>query len=93
MRLETSYSGLVDKQVTTQACDLADISNLDKGLASPLSKVTDGGKSILDHVVFTAGDGLNQRPISELTLEVYTTTPIVRVVAPLLLSARLFDLP
>lgn len=91
MRLKTSYFGLVDKQVTTQACDLADISNLDKNLASLLSKVTDGGKSKVNHVVFTAGDGLNQRPISELTLEECTTTPTVRIVAPLLLSKHLLN--
>ncbi|QDS67944.1 hypothetical protein FKW77_008856 [Venturia effusa] len=95
-RLKTSYPSLMastdpGQQVITHACDLADSNNLDKNLESLLSKVTNDGESKLNHVVFTAGDGLNQRPISELRLEDCTTTSTVRVVAPLLLSKHLFN--
>lgn len=87
-RLKDSYSSLESFQVITHTCDLSDAINLDKNLESLLSKVTDGGSSKLDHVVFTAGDGLTMKPISELTAESCATST-VRTVAPMLLSKHL----
>lgn len=87
-RLKISYD-VSDTQVITHACDLSDASNLDKNLESLLSKITDSSKTKLNHVVFTAGDGLNLTPISEVTVENIGTTPSVRVLAPLLLSKHL----
>jgi NAD(P)-dependent dehydrogenase (short-subunit alcohol dehydrogenase family) len=88
-RLKTSYPNIPDSQIITHACDLSAAENLDKNLESLLSKVTDGGKVKLNHVVFTAGDGLSLTPISELTVENSSTIPTVRVLAPLLLSKHL----
>jgi NAD(P)-dependent dehydrogenase (short-subunit alcohol dehydrogenase family) len=88
-RLKSSYPNIQASQVVTHVCDLSDASNLDKNLESLLSRITNGGQTKLNHVVFTAGDGLSLTPVSAATIENSGTTPSVRALAPLLLSKHL----
>jgi NAD(P)-dependent dehydrogenase (short-subunit alcohol dehydrogenase family) len=90
-RLKTAYPHISDSQVVTQACDLSNADILDANLESLLSTVTQGGQAKLNHVVFTAGDGLRRPTLSEVTVEIARQSEVVRCLAPLILSKHLLN--
>ena len=56
-------------QVMGKTCDLLDLANLEANVEDLLRFATNEGSDKLDHVVFTAGDSINIKPISENTIE------------------------
>jgi NAD(P)-dependent dehydrogenase (short-subunit alcohol dehydrogenase family) len=91
VRLTTSYPNVSSSQIVTQVCDLSDAAGLDSNIKSLLSSVTDGGKSKLDHVVFTAGDALSIPALADLEVEALQKARTVRNVAPMIVAKHLLE--
>ncbi|CZS91743.1 probable enoyl-[acyl-carrier-protein] reductase 1 [Rhynchosporium agropyri] len=75
--LQTSYPSA---QVSGHACDLS-TTNLEADIEALFEKT---GK--VDHVVFTAGDGLAQMKVEDITLEKIVKAGQIRFFAPLLVA-------
>ncbi|XWW92783.1 hypothetical protein V2A60_000710 [Cordyceps javanica] len=72
-----------------RACDLGNVAAAEANLVALLGWATDGRSSLLDHVVFTAGDALDRTPLGEATGEGILAGFHVRVVAAVLLAKLL----
>ena len=70
-------------------CDLSDPSTLEANLRELFLFATAEGTEKLDHVVFTAGDSLNNGPLSGVTPDDITKALVVRFTAPIMV-AKLF---
>jgi len=79
-RLLTSYPSAKDR-ISGHPCNLA-TPDMEENIANLFHAV--GGK--LDHIVFTAGDQLNTRPLKEATMESIQKSGYVRFFAPLLVA-------
>jgi NAD(P)-dependent dehydrogenase (short-subunit alcohol dehydrogenase family) len=90
-RLTTSYPNVSPFQIITQVCDLSDEEGLDSNIKALLSSVTDGGKTKLNHVVFTAGDALSIPPLANLDLETIRKGQTVRRLAPMFVAKHLLE--
>jgi len=86
--LKSSYPKITS-QIITHACDLSSKEGLESNIQNLLSTVTDGAKSKLDHVVFTAGDTRSMTSVSEVTVEQFERNQIVRNIAPLIIAKYL----
>lgn len=67
-----------------QVCDLSDVDNMRSNLEKLLKSVTQ--TQLLDHIVFTAGDGIKIRPVAELGLGDIQSMGKVRFFGPMLLG-------
>lgn len=65
-------------------CDLSNVESTRPNLEELLKYVT--RKQPLDHIVFTAGDGIQIRPVSELEVETIQRLGNVRFLGPILLG-------
>jgi NAD(P)-dependent dehydrogenase (short-subunit alcohol dehydrogenase family) len=90
-RLTTSYPDVTSSRIITEACDLSDEDKLDANIRSLLSSVTEGGKKKLDHVVFTAGDGLSIPSLAKLDVEQLQKGRTVRNIAPAIVAKHLLE--
>lgn len=70
-------------------CDLSDPSTLEANLRELFRFATAGGTQKLDHVVFTAGDALNNGPLSGVTPDDITKALVVRFTAPVMVAKLL----
>jgi NAD(P)-dependent dehydrogenase (short-subunit alcohol dehydrogenase family) len=83
-RLQSSYP---DSKTKLQGvtCNLSDRENLEGNIKKLFESLElDGGK--LDHVVFTAGDSLAQKPIGEVDLDFIIKAGMVRFYSPMLVA-------
>ena len=51
------------------ACDLSDTPNLEKNLTAMFEKATDGGKNLVNHIAFTAGDVRGLPKVAEMNVD------------------------
>ncbi|KAG9662716.1 short chain dehydrogenase, partial [Aureobasidium melanogenum] len=70
--------------VTGQICDLSDVESIRPNLETLLKTVT--STQLLDHIVFTAGDGIKIRPVADLEVETIQRMGHVRFFGPMLLG-------
>lgn len=82
-RLKASVPDKADN-VNGHVCDLSNIESTRSNLEVLLKYVT--RKQPLDHIVFTAGDGIEIKPVSELEVETIQRLGNVRFLAPMLLG-------
>ncbi|ROT39566.1 short chain dehydrogenase [Sodiomyces alkalinus F11] len=87
-RLKTSVPGSADC-VDGQVCDLSDVDSIRPNLEALLKSAT--RTQLLDHVVFTAGDGIKIRPVSELDVPTIQRMGHVRFFGPMLLGGLAKD--
>ncbi|KAL1878153.1 hypothetical protein Daus18300_002069 [Diaporthe australafricana] len=89
LRLRTSYPHLTPYQIVVHACDLSDKDQLESNIQQLLSAVTLDGNNKIDHVVFTAGDARSLQSLSEVTVEQFEKTQVVRNIAPIIVAKYL----
>ena len=71
-------------QIDGMACDLSNLGTLKPNLEALLMSATQSGK--LDHIVFTAGNPISTKPISELSIDALQGMGNVRFYGPLVLG-------
>jgi NAD(P)-dependent dehydrogenase (short-subunit alcohol dehydrogenase family) len=80
--LRSLYPHVPASHVAGFAVDLLDKENLEKNLKTMLDKVTEGGNRKIDHIAFTAGDGINLPKVHEATIDRIVQGFTVRMLAP-----------
>lgn len=94
-RLRTAFPDHADHgRINGYTCDLGTPENLEENIAKLLSQVTksttaDGQQdksSLLDHIVYTAGDAIKVTPVSDLTVDTIQRMGTIRFMGPLLLA-------
>ncbi|KAI9691259.1 MAG: hypothetical protein M1820_009817 [Bogoriella megaspora] len=68
------------------ACNLGDESHLEANIKSLFDSATENGAKKLDHVLFTAGDQLAIKPLTDATFDFIKQAGMVRFFAPLLVG-------
>lgn len=86
--LRSFYPSIPKSHVSGIAVDLSDKPNLEANLTSMFEKATEGGRKI-DHIAFTAGDGINLPKVSEATADNFLAAFTVRINAPVLIAKLL----
>lgn len=81
-----SSNGHSDNAVTSHVCDLSDLTALETNLITLLEAVTGSKTNKLDHIIFTAGDALPLKPLSEVTPSYIQAAAAVRFIAPLIIA-------
>ncbi|KAH7064460.1 hypothetical protein BKA63DRAFT_586389 [Paraphoma chrysanthemicola] len=84
--LRSLYSSMPPEKVSGHAVDLLDSENLEANLEAMLNKVTQHGRTKLDHIAFTAGDSHVLHKLSDITLENAMHGSKVRLIAPLIIA-------
>ncbi|KAK4866007.1 hypothetical protein LT330_008747 [Penicillium expansum] len=84
-RLRESYPSTAC-DIVGFACDLKQESLLEFNIEALFNAATSNGKRQLDHVVFTAGDHPNPKPLSQIDFNFIKETGLVRFFAPLLIA-------
>ncbi|KAF1988909.1 NAD(P)-binding protein [Aulographum hederae CBS 113979] len=79
-RLKKSYPSCEGK-IVGYTCNLGDEATAEENIKSVLEKV-----GTVDHIVYTAGDALGSKPLSEQTFEMIKQRGVVRFFSPLLLA-------
>lgn len=87
-RLKSSVPESV-ANVDGQVCDLSNVESIRPNLEALLKAVT--STQPLDHIVFTAGDGIKIRPVAELEVETIQKMGHVRFLGPMLLGGLAKD--
>lgn len=87
-RLKKSVPGAA-ASVDGQVCDLSDVDSIRPSLEELLKNVT--RTQLLDHIVFTAGDGIKIRPVAELEVPTIQRLGHVRFFGPMLLGGLAKD--
>lgn len=72
--------------ISNHVCDLSNPDAMEENLIALLEAATNGKKDKLNHIVFTAGDALPLKPISEITPAYIQTAATVRFIAPLMIA-------
>ncbi|CRL20464.1 Short-chain dehydrogenase/reductase SDR [Penicillium camemberti] len=85
LRLRESYPSTAC-QITGFACDLKQESLLESNIEGLFNAATLEGTRQLNHVIFTAGDHPNPKPLSEIDFNFIKETGLVRFFAPLLIA-------
>ncbi|KAK0614570.1 hypothetical protein B0T14DRAFT_311211 [Immersiella caudata] len=89
-RLRTGHPTLAAGQtITGTPCDLSNPSTLESNLIALLNFATDSNTAKINHVVFTAGDAINNIPLSEVTPESITRQSTIRFHAAVILAKLL----
>ncbi|KAL1993342.1 hypothetical protein VTN49DRAFT_3291 [Thermomyces lanuginosus] len=73
-------------RITGYPCDVGNQETVEQNLISLLDKATDNRTTLLDHVVFTAGAGINSRPVEDLSIDYIRNVGNVRFYAPLIFA-------
>ena len=84
-RLKASYPSRA-RAVSGHACNLGDEANLENNVQSLFDFATNNGSEKLDHILFTAGDPLAIKPLSETTVDSIKQAGMVRFFAPLMVG-------
>lgn len=82
-RLKASVPGVADR-IQGHVCDLSTFAVIRPNLENLLKSVTQ--TSLLDHIVFTAGDPISIKPVSSLSTETIQNMGNIRFFAPLFLG-------
>lgn len=69
-----------------KTCDLSDLRDQESNILALLDFATEEKTKKLNHIVNTTGDGLNNPPFSELTVDIIYKSQTVRMIAPLMLA-------
>ena len=88
-RLLSNYDDSDNKPsslISSHVCDLSNPDAMEANLTALLEAATNGKKNKIDHIVFTAGDALPLKPMSEITPAYIQTAGNVRFIAPLMLA-------
>ncbi|KAK3081293.1 hypothetical protein LTS18_008264 [Coniosporium uncinatum] len=88
-RLQTSYPDHPSSKLHTATCDLSTLPTLSANLLTLLNTVTNNGTFPINHIVFTAGDSLPLKPLSDIDAAYVSASFALRFTAPLLLAAHL----
>ncbi|KAH0334532.1 short chain dehydrogenase, partial [Aureobasidium melanogenum] len=87
-RLKSSMPDVADNAYG-QVCDLSDVKSIRPNLETLLKTIT--STQLLDHIIFTAGDGIKIRPVADLHLETIQKLGHVRFFGPMLLGGLAKD--
>lgn len=86
-RLHSSYPDLKEGQINTWACDLTGFDGLEARIRETFHAASKGGEQKIDHIVFTAGDGIDVAGgITGTDIHVINSLMGVRVFAPALIA-------
>jgi NAD(P)-dependent dehydrogenase (short-subunit alcohol dehydrogenase family) len=85
-KLRSFYPDIPVSNIAGFACDLRDKENMEANITALFEKATEGGKTKIDHVVFTAGDPVGLPPVKDVTVESALAGFTVRFVAPALVA-------
>lgn len=85
-RLRETYPERDQQTIITQVCDLNDVDNLEANLSVLFKVATDDGKLKVNHIVSTAGNGVNICPIEDITPQAIYKGSNVRLVAQALIA-------
>ena len=83
--LKAAYPEM-DERITGKVCDVSNIHNQETNIIALLDFATAEKTKKLDHIVFTAGDGLYNPPFSELTVDIIHQAQTVRLMAPFMFA-------
>lgn len=86
-KLKASSPGAL---VSGHQCDLSG-ADIEDRLRSLLAEVTDGGKKLLDHIVFTAIPGFDLKPLSQMGREDIVRAGHFHHVGPMLIAKLLLE--
>lgn len=87
--LQSLYPNLPPQHVAGYACDLVDTANLETNLTALFDKATEGGSKKIDHIAFTAGDGISPPTVENVTPETLMKQFNVRLISPSLIAKLL----
>ncbi|KAJ5272642.1 NAD(P)-binding protein [Penicillium angulare] len=86
-RIKETYPTQAEKQtIITVVGDLSDAHNLDKTFEHIFQTATSNGTHKLNHIVTTAGDGINFPSVDETSAQIVYNTMNVRFVAPAVMA-------
>lgn len=88
-RLLSNHGGSGDDTsslVSSHVCDLSNQEAMEENLTALLEAATNSKANKLNHIVFTAGDALPLKPISEISPAYIQAAGTVRFIAPLILA-------
>ncbi|KAJ5759632.1 NAD(P)-binding protein [Penicillium odoratum] len=86
-RLKAAYPTQTSTQtIITHVCDLSDAANLDTALETLFQVATVNGAHKLNHIVTTAGDGVNVPPLDQTDAQTAYKGMNVRLVAPIVMA-------
>lgn len=83
--LEESYPDAKGR-ILGKTCDLSNLQDQESNILALLDFATENKSKKLDHIVNTTGDGLNNPPFTELTVDTIYKAQTVRIIAPLMLA-------
>lgn len=83
-RIKKAYPEGSDR-ISGHVCDLSNADRLEENLSAFFDVATNNGKPI-DHIVFTAGDTLNNPPLSEVTVEIAQKMMVVRYLGSVMVA-------
>lgn len=87
--LRSLYPNIPRSHVAGYAVDLLDKDNLEVNLRAMLDKTTDGGRSKIDHIAFTAGDAINLPKIETVTVDQILSGFTTRLLGPSIIAKLL----
>jgi NAD(P)-dependent dehydrogenase (short-subunit alcohol dehydrogenase family) len=87
-RLKDSYGNL-EGRVVTHPCDLANEKTLEDNVVKLLQAATDNGVNKLNHISFSAGDGLVVDTIDNMTILQLRKMEVVRFLAPVMIAKHI----
>lgn len=84
-RLTSAYPSAKGR-ISGHTVNLADENTLDEQIKSLLDKTTSNGSQKLDHIVFTAADGLAMLPLNSIDFQKVKQAGMIRFFAPLFIG-------
>lgn len=84
-RLTTSYPS-AKSRVSGEICNLKDEASFESQIVSVLDKSTANASKKLDHIVFTAADGLAMLPLDQIDFQKVKQAGMIRFFAPLFIG-------
>ncbi|KAE9373388.1 putative short-chain dehydrogenase [Stipitochalara longipes BDJ] len=85
-KLRAAHPHIHGDKIQGKVCDLGHADVVESSLTSLLKEATNGGVDKLNHIVFTAGDALPLKPLSEVTPDYISAAGNIRFIAPLILA-------
>lgn len=88
-RLTAAYPDIPKSRYIIHACDLGDATNQEANIKALFEAVTNGGKTKVNHVAYTAGDARKTVPIAEMTAQDFYRACTVRVIGSMTVAKLL----
>ncbi|OAL56106.1 NAD(P)-binding protein [Pyrenochaeta sp. DS3sAY3a] len=85
-QLQSLYPNTPASHVSGFAVNLLDKDNLETNIESLFDKATDGGKTKIDHIAFTAGDSIFLPKVKDVTVDSALSGFTVRYLAPTVIA-------